>query len=134
MGYLTDTEIASMRETVNTVQLEMRCTIQRDDGSGGNDDFGQPVINRVTVYNGICHFWTDMVARGVTMEGGQVENVLPMGRVVLPADCDVRENDQVTEILGVDGINLLAAPERVRVVVKQIAYTVAVIYERIGED
>lgn len=133
-SYLSRDEVASMRETVETVQLEMRCTIQRDDLTGGVDDFGQPVVNRVTVYDGICHYWTDMVARGVSMVKGEIENVLPMGRVILPTSVDVRENDQVTEILGVDGTNLLAAPQRVRVVVKQIAYTVAVVYERIGED
>lgn len=123
-----------MRDTVENVQLEMHCTIQRDDLTGGVNDFGQPVVNRVTVYDGICHYWTDMVARGVTMEGGEIQNVLPMGRIVLPTNADVQENDQVTEILGVDEINLLAAPQRVRVVVRQIAYTVAVVYERIGED
>lgn len=135
MNYLSHAEVASMRDTVENVQLEMHCTIQRDPGTGGIDDFGQPIVTpRVTSYDGICHYWTDMVARGVTIKGGEIENVLPMGRVVLPTNADVQENDQVVEILGVDGINLLAAPQRVRVVVRQIAYTVAVVYERIGED
>lgn len=123
-----------MRETVNAVQLAMHCVIQRDPEDTDVDDFGQPISNREIVYDGECHYWTDMVARGVDFVKGEIQNALPMGRLVLPTSVDVRENDQITEILGVDGDSIIAAPLRARVIVKQVNYTVAVVYERIGED
>lgn len=122
---LTDAEIAGMRATVLDVQLDMRCLIERDLGTG-EDPYGQPQSDwGVHMDNVPCHYWQEAENELV----GTPNATVTRERLVLPDNTDVTTKDRVKWVEGVDDtliagqldiIEVIQAINQVLLVVKAV--------------
>jgi hypothetical protein len=128
MTGLSAAEIASMRATVESVALSMRCTIERFT-DGEPDEYGQPTGFWDVLHNAIpCLYWVEDTRAAGEAAGPDAGYVLARTMVQLAANVDVHEGDRVASVIGVDGTQI-AGPADIEEVRRRITDTVLVLEE-----
>ena len=99
MPVLTSSEIAQMRADLTATQLAMTATIQRFTATG-TDAHGQATGTWANLATGVACWWWESTEDEVI--GPQKSAVVTAEWLVFPANQDVRSDDRVTLITGVD--------------------------------
>lgn len=104
MTSLNASEIANMREDLQTVQLSMKCTVERFTQSGVDPD-GHPIGSWETLHEDLsCWYW-EATYRNILQErdGPNVQVIEAYPRLIVPALTDITARDRIASITGVDG-------------------------------
>lgn len=99
-NFLTQAEIASVREDTFDLALDMTCDIERNT-PGAPDSHNQPTpgVWAVIANDVRCHYWEEDEAELI----GQPNATTTRERVLLPANTDARTDDRVMRVVGIDG-------------------------------
>lgn len=116
---LTATEIANMRGDLEAVELKMSCTIQRFTATG-TDAHGQATGTWANLATGVpCWWWEE---REIEVIGSQKSAVISTQWMAFEWDRDIRADDRVTLVTGVDA-STVASSLQIREVHKRLVNT-----------